>query len=290
MLSPARFRGMSCICFRITRAFGLHTMDSMGASAPVIYKALCCLEVPCSILASPPNMAAQTVTSHKRADSVVNGVEPVQDIQVTAQSFCKAVAFLASEHGFQMIDELVTSAPQRELEIKTRDKTIQDLRDEMVDLQKERDRFNNLQLSNFERRYENWKEENTSLREDIDEVEAVLEEKKTKVVVLQNQLKNLEARADDLERENAQITAKVKERGQQIGFLEAKLQHAQADLDGQAKEIEKVRNHANTLQDSFDNEANQHKVLREEANKIRARFKELLQYSVKFAELDLADV
>jgi chromosome segregation ATPase len=235
-------------------------------------------------------MAAQTALGHKRADSGVNGVEPVHDTLATAQSFCAAVASLASEHGFQAINELVKSAPQRELEIKIRDGTIRDLRDELNALQKERDVFNDQQLSNFERKYENWKKESTALQNEIDELEAALEEKDSTLVTLQGQLGDLEARVDDLEKENAQMTLKVKERGQKIGSLEARLQRAQVDLDERAEEIEEARNRTTALQDSFDNESNQHRVLREEANKIRVRLKNFVQLSVKIVELDLADV
>jgi chromosome segregation ATPase len=86
------------------------------------------------------------------------------------------------------------------------------------------------------------------------------------------------------------LTTKVKERGQQLGSFEARLQRAQADLDERAEEIKEANNRTNTLQDSFDNEANQHRVLREEANKIRLRLKDFIQFSVKIAELDLPDV
>jgi chromosome segregation ATPase len=233
-------------------------------------------------------MAAQTALVHKRADSGVDGVEPGHVTLATAQSFCKAVASLASEHGFQAINELVESAPQRELEIKIRDETIRDLRDEMEALQRERDIFNDQQLSNFERKYESWK--NTALQNEVDELEAALEDKDSKVDNLQGQLGGLGARVDDLEKENAQMTMKVKERGQQLGSLEARLQRAQADLDGRAEEIEEARSRMNTLQSSFDNEANQHRVLREEANKIRLRLKDFIQFSVRITELDLTDV
>jgi hypothetical protein len=102
-------------------------------------------------------MAAKSPSSHKRTDSGVGGTGPVADTLATAQSFCTAVASLTNEHGFQAINDLVKSVPERELEIKIRDKTIRDLRDELAALQKEQDVFNGQQLSNFERKYEKWK-------------------------------------------------------------------------------------------------------------------------------------
>lgn len=235
-------------------------------------------------------MAAQTPSSHKRTDSGVGNTGPVSDLLATAQRFCTAVTSLTSEHGFQAIDELVKSVPQRELEIKIRDETIIDLRDELATLQKDRDVFNSQQLSNFERRYEKWKEENTTLQREIDELEAALEEKDSRLITLQSQLGDVEARVDDLEKENAHLTAKVKERGQQLASFEARLQRAQTDLDGRSEEIKEAHNRTKALQGSLDNEANQHRVLREEANKIRLRLKDFIQFSVKIAELDLADM
>jgi chromosome segregation ATPase len=235
-------------------------------------------------------MAAQSPSSHKRTDSGVGGTGPVADTLATAQSFCTVVVSLTSEHGFQAINELVKSVPQRELEIKIRDETIRDLRDELAGLQKERDVFNGQQLSTFEHRYEKWKVENTVLQKEIEELEAALEENDSKLITLQSQLGDVEARVDDLEKENTHLTTKVKERGQQLGSFEARLQRAQADLDERAEEIKEANNRTNTLQDSFDNEANQHRVLREEANKIRLRLKDFIQFSVKIAELDLPDV
>ncbi|KAJ4993160.1 MEI5 protein [Stagonosporopsis vannaccii] len=235
-------------------------------------------------------MAAQTASGHKRADSYMNGVEPAHDALATVQSFCNAVTVLASDHGFQVVNELSKFAPQRELDVKIRDETIQDLKDELVAFHKERDVFNDQQLANFERRYKNWKDENTALKNDIDELEVALEEKDSKMITLQDQLRDLEARAGDLEKENAQMTTKIKERGQQLGILEARLQRAQADLENRAKEVEDARTSMGALQDSFDNEANQHRVLREEASKIRVRLKDFVQFSVKITELDVTDV
>ncbi|KAF2633277.1 hypothetical protein BU25DRAFT_416521 [Macroventuria anomochaeta] len=235
-------------------------------------------------------MAAQSSLGHKRTDSGVGGTGLIPDTLATAESFCTAVSSLASEHGFQAINELVKLAPQRELEIRTRDETIRDLRDQLVALQKERDVFDDQQLSNFEGRYKKWKEQNTTLQNKIDELKAALEEKDSKVTTLQSQLGDFEARVDDLEKENAQVTKRVKEKGQQLGELEAKLQRAQADLDGRVEEIKEAQNRMSALRDSFENEANQHRVLREEANKNRVRLKDFVQFSVKIAELDLPDI
>lgn len=235
-------------------------------------------------------MAGDSSSSHKRTDSGIGDTGPTADTLTIAEKFCTALASLTSEHGFQAISKLVKSVPQRELEIKTRDETIQDLRAELVALQKEQDVFNGQQLSSFERKYETWREENTALQKDVDELEAALEEKDSQVVTLQSQLGQFQARIDDLEKENAHLTAKVKERGQLLASIEARLQRAQADLDGRAEEIEEAHNRANSLRASLDNEANQHRVLREEANKIRLRLKDFFQFSVKIAELDLADV
>ena len=235
-------------------------------------------------------MASQALSSHKRTDSAVGGTDPASNLLATAQSFCTAVTSLTSEHGYQAIDELIKSVPQREIEIKIRDETIRDLRDELATLQKDRDAFNGQQLSNFERRYEKWKEEDTALRREIDELRSAIEEKDSKLITLQSQLGDLEARVDDLEKENANLTTKVKERGQQLGSFEARLQRAQTDLDGRVEEIKQAHNRTNALRGSLDNEANQHRVLREEANKIRLRLKDFIQFSVKIAELDLADV
>lgn len=235
-------------------------------------------------------MAENSSSSHKRTDSGIGDTGPTADTLAIAEKFCTALASLTSEDGFQAISKLVKSVPQRELEIKTRDKTIQDLKADLVALQKEQDVFNGQQLSSFERKYETWREENTALQKDIDEVEAALEEKDSQVVTLQSQLGHFQARINDLEKENAHLTTKVKERGQLLASIEARLQRAQADLDGRAEEIGEAHNRANALRASLDNEANQHRVLREEANKIRLRLKEFVQFSVKIAELNLADV
>jgi predicted RNase H-like nuclease (RuvC/YqgF family) len=103
-------------------------------------------------------------------------------------------------------------------------------------------------------------------------------------------LVEIEEQVDDLEKENADLTTKIKERGQQLGSLEARLERALADLDGRAEEIEEAHNRTEALQCSLDNEANQHRILKEEASKIRLRLKDFIQFSVRIAELDLADV
>lgn len=220
----------------------------------------------------------------------MDGPGLTSDTLAIVQSFCTAVSSLTSEHGFQAINELVKSAQQHELDIKTRDGTIQGLRDEIVALQKEHDVFNGQQLSNFEGRYKKWTEENASLQSKMNDLEAALKEKDAGLATLHTQLGEIEAQNDDLEKANAQLTTNVKERGQRLGELEAKLQHAQADLDGRNEEIEKAQIRINTIQGSLDNETNQHRVLREEANKSRLRLKEFIQFSVKITELDLKDI
>lgn len=235
-------------------------------------------------------MAAQITSGHKRTDSGVGGTCSASNVLATAQSFCAAVSSLTSDHGFRAIDELVKSVPQRELEIKIRDETIRDLRNELAALKEDGEAFNGQQLSTFERRYQEWKEKNTALRREKDQLQVDLDKKDSTLVTLQSQLGGIEARVDDLEKENTHLTTKVKERGQQLGSFEARLQRAQTDLDGRAKEIEEAHNGINALRGSLDNEANQHRVLREEANKTRLRLKDFIQFSVKIAELDLANV
>jgi chromosome segregation ATPase len=235
-------------------------------------------------------MASQSSLNHKRTDSGVDGTDTISGTLATAQSFCTAVSSFTSEHGFQAINELVQLAPQRELEIKKRDEAIQDLNAKLVALRKEHDVYNRQQLSNFEGRYDEWKEENTTLQDEIEELETASKEKDSEVTTLQSQLERFKARVNDLEMEHTQMTKRMKERGQQLGELEARLQRAQADMNERVQEIEKAHSQIDALQRSLEDETGQHRVLKEEANKTRARLKDFLQFSVKITELDLPDM
>ncbi|KAF3050543.1 hypothetical protein E8E11_010564, partial [Didymella keratinophila] len=234
-------------------------------------------------------MDAQSPSSHKRSDSVVDGTESISDTLATAQSFCAAVSTFTSEHGYQIINELVQIAPRHELEIKQRDETIRVLGENAAALQREHDIYTRQQLSDFEARYDEWKEESTALQKEIEELESAFEEKNSEVIRLQKQLKDVRARTEDLERESTEMTKRVKERGQRLGELEARLQSAQADMKERDHEIEQVRDQMGVMQGAFDNEVSQHKALKDEANKVNTRLKNFIQLSVKITELDLPD-
>lgn len=235
-------------------------------------------------------MTAEPKSGHTRADSAVDGVDSISKTLTTAQSFCAAVSSFTSENGFQALTELLKLLPQRETEIKERDDTIQDLNAKLATQEKSHGAYTRKQLSDFENRYDEWNEENSTLQSDIEELETASEEKSKELLTLRRELEAYKTKVEDLEKEHTQMTKRLKEKDRQLVELEARLQNTQADADDYKEKQRQSDDQMIVLQKSYEDEVEKHQRLSEEATKTRERLLDLVRLSVKFKELDLPGV
>lgn len=233
-------------------------------------------------------MAAESKSVHTRVDSGVDGINSTFRTLTTAQSFCAAVSSFTSENGFQALTELIKLLPQQENEIKERDDMIRELNAKLTAQEEFYSAYNRKQLEGFEDRYDEWNEENTTLQNEVEELEAASKEKSKELTLLERELKDNKVRIEDLEKEHTQMTKRLKERNQQVGELEARLQNTQADADGRIEELRKSHEQMAVLKRSFEDEVTKHQSLKEEATKTRERLRDFVQFSVRIKELDLA--
>lgn len=234
-------------------------------------------------------MAGEPRSGHARADSAIDGIDPITKTLVTAQDFCAAVSSLASHDGFKVLTEVLDLLPQREKDIKTRDDTIRHLEDNLAAQEKSHKARTQQQISDFEDRFQNWIEERNALDTRSEELQAISDVKDKELAVLQEDLEMNKSRVEDLEGDITQKTMRLKDMAQQAGIVEAKLQKMQTAVDNHPKEVEQSRNDIAALKKSLEDNENDYRILEEKASKTKKRIEHLLRFSAKMEELDLPE-
>jgi chromosome segregation ATPase len=229
-------------------------------------------------------------STHERTDSGTYITDSTTNTFTVVQNFSSALSSLASKNGVQALSELVATLPQLKNHIKAKDETIRDLEAKIVTLDKSQSTFNQQQISNFEERYDEWKESNVELQEDIEKLEISAEEKTKEITILQMKLQDNKVRIEDFEKEHTKIMKRLKEMSQQAVELEMGLNKKQMIVEGREEELRKSHEQVVALQRSLKEEVNDHRSLREVTNKAQARLRELEQFSVKTHTLELPEV
>lgn len=232
-------------------------------------------------------MATGPKSGHVRADSGIDGLDPMSKTLATAQNFCTAVSLFASENGVQALTELLELLPRRENEIKLRDDMIRDLNAGSGALEKSHSIYTQKQLSVFEDRYEDWSETNTTLQSEVEELKKACKEKDTEITALRDDLEINKTINGDLELESSENTKRLKEKNQQIVDLDSRLQNTLADAEHRRQELNKSHDQMAVLKRTLKDEAEKYRKLYDEAKKMKEGFQKVKQFSVKITELDL---
>lgn len=232
-------------------------------------------------------MAGEPISGHARADSAIDGIDPVTKTLVTARDFCTAVSSLATEDGFKVLVEVLDLLPQREKDIKTRDDTIRRLEDKLAAQEKSHKARTQQQISDFEDRFQNWFDERNEYNTRSEELQKKSDKKDKELTLLQEDLKMHKSRVEDLEGKITQKNTMLRDMAQQAGILDANLQKMQTAVDNHLKEVEQSHNDIAALKKSLEDSKNIYRILEDKASKMKKRIEHLLQFSVKMEELDL---
>lgn len=227
---------------------------------------------------------------HIRADSGLGDIESFSHNVSTAQRFCAAVTTLTSEDGYQALAELLQLLPQRENEVKERDDKIRDLNARLAAQEKSHEEYNQKQLSDFEHRYGKWSNDNTALQTEIDILKVAAAERNKNVTALQEKLNVIREKVKDFEKEHTQMTRRLKEKDLKLLELEAAVQSNLKIMDEHKEKQKQSCDQLAALQQLHEEEANQHRSLKDDMAKTRDRLMRMMAFSVKIEVLHLPGV
>jgi chromosome segregation ATPase len=234
-------------------------------------------------------MATDSKANHTRADSAIDGIDSIPKTFATAQSFCTAVSSFASQGGVQAITELLQLLPQREKEIKVKEDTIRDLNAKSATEKDSHVAYTRKLLSDYEDRYDEWRDESGELQSEVDALEAASRDKVTEIMALRKDLEDHKTKVQDLEKENTHVTIRFKEQECQLIELEARMETTQADSAACALQLRESQEQTTAQKRLFDEEAKRHQSLKDEAKKLKERVRAFHQFSVRTEELDLPE-
>ena len=189
-------------------------------------------------------MAASAKQGHARVDSAVNGIDSLPDTFVTARTLHTAVKSYASDEGFRTLSTLVDEIPRLTKDLKERDNAIKRLQDDLAVCKEKHSSYNEIQLEGFQRKYDKWNEETTSLQSMLETAQRMCQEKDEHILTLQERLENNEVNTKNLEEEKDSISKMLDERDLEANDLETKLDDLQAIADELREELEESQNQA----------------------------------------------
>jgi chromosome segregation ATPase len=234
-------------------------------------------------------MATDPKANHTRADSAIDGIDSIPKTFATAQSFCTAVSSFASQGGVQAITELLQLLPQREKEIKVKEDTIRDLNAKSASEKDSHDAYTRKLLSDYEDRYDEWRDESGELQSEVDALEAASRDKVTEIMALRKDLEDHKTKVEYLEKEHTHVTTRFKEQNGQLIQMEAKMKKAQADSAACALQLRESQEQTTAQKTLFEDEAKRHQTVKDVAKKLKERVRTFYQFSVKTEELDLPE-
>lgn len=235
-------------------------------------------------------MATPTINKHKRVDSAVDGIDTVSSTLTTAQNLCTAIALLASDKGIRALADLADTVTHQNRALEDRDNQVKSLTANLSTQHESHSTSTQEQLSQFEKRYDSWKAEQTQLQNQIKTLTVAYEEKASEANTLQAKVEEFTRKIEDFETEHSQTTKRLKEKDQIIGQLEARLKTEQAKSNEYLGTLNKAQGQQVTLQKHFEVEKSQHQALRKEATKTEERLSILMQLSARMKDLKLPEV
>ncbi|KAH8634202.1 hypothetical protein IG631_09602 [Alternaria alternata] len=233
-------------------------------------------------------MAKQPSLGHARADSAMNEIDSTTKTIITAQDFCSAVSSFASHDSFKALTEVLDLLPQRENDIISRDNTIRALKNDLAAKNELHKGHTQQLMSDLEDRFESWILEKKELENEVKEVRNLSEAKDKALESLQESLETSKSRAEDLERDIAQKTMRLKETIQQVSVMEGRLQTMQVHEKNHLQEAERSRSEIDAINESLGNSEKMNQTLKEELSEAKKTLDHYLKYSVGMEELGLS--
>ncbi|CAI9633438.1 unnamed protein product [Alternaria burnsii] len=142
---------------------------------------------------------------------------------------------------------------------------------------------------NLEDRFKSWIMEKKELESEVKEVRDISEAKDKALELLRENLETSRSRAEDLERDIAQKTMRLKEMIQQVSVMEGRLQTMQVDEKNFLQEAERSRSEIDAIKKSLEDSEKMNQTLEEKFAKAKKTLDHYLQYSVEMKKLDLSE-
>ncbi|CAN9466878.1 unnamed protein product [Alternaria alternata] len=234
-------------------------------------------------------MAKEPSLGHARADSAMNEIDPTTKTIITAQDFCSAVSSFASHDSVKALTEVLDLLPQRENDIISRDNTIRALKNELATKNELHKGHTQQLMSDLEDRFKSWILEKKELENEVKEVRDISDAKDKALELLRENLETSRSRAEDLERDIAQKTTRLKEMIQQVSVMEGRLQTMQVDEKNYLQEAERSRSEIDAIKKSLEDSEKMNQTLEEKFAKAKKTLDHYLQYSVEMKKLDLSE-
>ncbi|RYN17590.1 hypothetical protein AA0115_g11735 [Alternaria tenuissima] len=219
----------------------------------------------------------------------MNEIDPTTKTIITAQDFCSAVSSFASHDSVKALTEVLDLLPQRENDIISRDNTIRALKNELATKNELHKGHTQQLMSDLEDRFKSWILEKKELENEVKEVRDISDAKDKALELLRENLETSRSRAEDLERDIAQKTTRLKEMIQQVSVMEGRLQTMQVDEKNYLQEAERSRSEIDAIKKSLEDSEKMNQTLEEKFAKAKKTLDHYLQYSVEMKKLDLSE-
>ncbi|CAN9208244.1 unnamed protein product [Alternaria alternata] len=144
-------------------------------------------------------------------------------------------------------------------------------------------------MSDLEDRFKSWILEKRELENEVKEVRDMSDAKDKALELLRENLETSRSRAEDLERDIAQKTTRLKEIIQQVGVMEGRLQMMQVHEKNHLQEAERLRSEIDAMKKSLEDSEKMNQTLEEKFAKAKKNLDHCLQYSVEIKKLDLSE-
>jgi chromosome segregation ATPase len=232
-------------------------------------------------------MASNSTPNRERVDSAIDGNDPVPKTLITAQNLCTAVSLFASDTAVQDFTELLELFSQREKDLEAREGTIRDLEKDLAAQTKSHEVFDKQQAAAFANARYDLMDESYRWESEAEGWKEKSEAKDAEIVALQRKLEvSMESNAD-LEGALSQSTNRSKEKEQEIGKLEARLERALTVTDSHKQALIKSEGQMAELKRLLEGATKKTQELQGNVDTLSENYGKVKKFSAKMKQLDL---